>query len=90
MPPPDLAEQRDAHDKKHFLQIDGLRTGITEMKPAGDLANDDDKGNGNGTPLQTQKDRGKKRGTVIQTIFELHLEMIFRFLQGLSLGPASI
>jgi len=50
-----LNEEGGSHDKSEFLQVNDLICGSRELQPRGDLAYDDNDGDGHGEPLQTEE-----------------------------------
>ncbi|OPY06074.1 MAG: hypothetical protein A4E66_02295 [Syntrophus sp. PtaB.Bin001] len=55
VPPQELCGQCQGHNQGCLLQIHHLTGNVLEMKPARDLADDNNAGNRHGKPLQTIK-----------------------------------
>jgi hypothetical protein len=72
MAPEDLEKDSHGHDEGNFLKVKDLILGVDEVKPADDLADNQDGGYSDKKPLQTEKPVFPDGEFIIEAVFKIH------------------
>ena len=72
VPPEHLHRHGQAADQRQLLQVEGLGGRVGRLQVADHAADDDDRGDGDGQPLQAEEEQGEQRRAVVEPVTEFH------------------